>query len=48
MDLILPPPPAFAPERLVAGASASSAEVAAIDGELGLDWGRCHDDPRDA
>jgi branched-chain amino acid transport system permease protein len=48
MDLILPPPPAFAPERLVAGASASSAEVAAIDAELGLDWGRCHDDPRDA
>jgi branched-chain amino acid transport system permease protein len=48
MDLVLPPPVARAPEQLRAGASASADDVAAFDAELGLDWGRCLVDPRDA
>jgi branched-chain amino acid transport system permease protein len=45
---LLPPVPALVPERLVAGASASPSDIAAIDAEMGLDWGRCDVDPRDA
>ncbi len=45
---LLPPPPAFDPERVPVGASFSAADRAAIDDELGLDRGRWSDgDPGD-
>jgi branched-chain amino acid transport system permease protein len=48
MSLVLPPPPMLVPDQLAVGASASAADLAAMDAELGLDWGRCRVDPRDA
>ncbi|WP_426571947.1 ABC transporter permease subunit [Aquihabitans sp. McL0605] len=48
VDLLSPPVPELVPELVLTGASVSAADRAAIDGELGLDWGRCHADPRDA
>jgi branched-chain amino acid transport system permease protein len=49
MELLLPPAPKAAPELVFAGASARSGiDADLIDAELGLDWGRCHADPRDA
>ena len=45
--LLLPPAPALVPEALPVGGRASAATRQAIDAELGLDWGRCDDDPRD-
>ncbi len=47
LDLLMPPPPTIAPERLALGVSARTSDVIAIDGEVGLDWGRCHVDPGD-
>jgi branched-chain amino acid transport system permease protein len=46
LGLLLPPPPELVPERLVVGGSPGGAEVAAIDAEVGLSWGRCDADPR--
>jgi branched-chain amino acid transport system permease protein len=47
--LLAPPLPEVAPELVLAGGgSLSSDERAAIDAEVGLSWGRCHADPRDA
>ncbi len=49
MELLSPPPPEVVPELVLAGGgSLGRDEVAAIDAELGLSWGRCHADPRDA
>ncbi|HWJ99034.1 MAG TPA: ABC transporter permease [Acidimicrobiales bacterium] len=49
MELLSPPPPEVVPELVLAGGgSLSSDEREAIDAELGLSWGRCHADPRDA
>jgi hypothetical protein len=37
------------PELVLAGGTTPSAtEIEAMDAELGLSWGRCHADPRDA
>ena len=44
LHLLLPPPVRTQPEALVTGASASAADVAAFDAEVGLNWGRCHGD----
>ncbi|HEX2578544.1 MAG TPA: ABC transporter permease [Aquihabitans sp.] len=43
---LLPPPPSLVPERIPVGAAAGG-QRAAIDAELGLDWGRCDASPRD-
>ncbi len=49
VELLAPAPPAIVPELVLAGGgSLSDDERAAIDAELGLSWGRCHADPRDA
>jgi branched-chain amino acid transport system permease protein len=49
MELLVPGPPAVAPELVLSGAGAlTRGEREAIDAELGLSWGRCHADPRDA
>lgn len=48
LALLLPPPPTMVPERIPIGGAALAGDRAAIDAELGLDWGRCHADPRDA
>ncbi|MCU1356017.1 MAG: branched-chain amino acid ABC-type transport system, permease component [Acidimicrobiales bacterium] len=48
LTMLLPPVPRLVPERIPRGGSPSAADVAVIDGELGLDWGRCRDDPRNA
>ena len=42
LAMMLPPPPRMTPEQLAVGASASATDIATMDGELGLDWGRCH------
>lgn len=47
LELLLPTPPTSAPEALALGGSASRSDLDALDAELGLDWGRCHGDPRD-
>ncbi|MCU1370683.1 MAG: Branched-chain amino acid ABC-type transport system, permease component [Ilumatobacteraceae bacterium] len=47
--LLAPPAPEVAPELVLAGgAPLTLDEIAAIDAETGLSWGRCHADPRDA
>ncbi len=46
--LLLPPPLALVPEQIPIGSPARPGDRAALDAELGLDWGRCHVDPRDA
>lgn len=46
--ILLPPPATSVPERLAVGGTASAADVAAFDREVGLSWGRCDDDPRGA
>ncbi|MEZ5182100.1 MAG: ABC transporter permease [Acidimicrobiales bacterium] len=48
MDLLLPAPRPLSPEQLVTSGAATAADLAVLDGELGLDWGRCRVDPRDA
>ncbi|MGN6692579.1 MAG: branched-chain amino acid ABC transporter permease, partial [Aquihabitans sp.] len=49
MALLSPPPPEVVPELVLAGGVTPSAtEIDAMDAELGLSWGRCHADPRDA
>jgi branched-chain amino acid transport system permease protein len=45
LGALLPERPGLVPERIAVGASASAGDVALIDHELGLDWGRCHADP---
>lgn len=46
MALLLPPPATLVPEQIPIGGTARRSDQAAIDAELGLDWGRCHGDPR--
>lgn len=46
--IMMPPPPRLVPEQLAVGGSASAADLAVIDAEVGLDRGRCHADPRSA
>ena len=46
--MLLPAPPVVVPEAIVVGGSAASVDIATLDREVGLDWGRCHADPRDA
>lgn len=48
MTVLLPDAPTAVPERLAVGGSAVGVDIAALDHEVGLDWGRCHADPRDA
>ena len=48
MAMLLPPVPDLVPEKIPVGSAAGRGERAAIEAELGLDWGRCHADPRDA
>lgn len=49
MALLAPAPPELAPELVLAGGATPSAdEIAVMDAETGLSWGRCHADPRDA
>jgi branched-chain amino acid transport system permease protein len=49
MELLAPSPPTAAPELVLAGGPAlGDDDRAAIDAEVGLSWGRCHGDPRDA
>jgi hypothetical protein len=49
VELLAPAAPAVEPELVLAGGGTLSADDrAAIDAELGLSWGRCHADPRDA
>lgn len=48
MAMLLPPVPDLVPEKIPVGSTAGRGERAAIEAELGLDWGRCHADPRDA
>ncbi|MBA3282120.1 MAG: ABC transporter permease [Acidimicrobiia bacterium] len=48
MAMLLPPSPSLVPEKIPVGSTAGRGERAAIEAELGLDWGRCHADPRDA
>jgi branched-chain amino acid transport system permease protein len=45
-DLLVPRRAVLVPERIPVGASASAAQRAAIDDEVGLSWGRCDGDPR--
>lgn len=47
-DLVLPAPAAISPEHVATSGAATAADLAVMDGELGLDWGRCRVDPRDA
>lgn len=47
-DLVAPAPAAISPERVVVSGRATAADLAVMDGEVGLDWGRCRVDPRDA
>ncbi|QXC62930.1 ABC transporter permease [Aquihabitans sp. G128] len=44
MATLLPPPPTLVPEQIPIGGAALGGDLAAIDAELGLDWGRCHAD----
>jgi hypothetical protein len=47
--LLSPAPPEVVPELVLAGGPTPSAdEIAVMDAETGLSWGRCHADPRDA
>jgi branched-chain amino acid transport system permease protein len=49
MELLSPAPPELVPELVLAGGTTRSAdEIAVMDAETGLSWGRCHADPRDA
>lgn len=48
MTMLLPPPPTMVPEQIPIGGAALSDDLARIDAELGLDWGRCHADSRNA
>ncbi|HRW36302.1 MAG: ABC transporter permease [Acidimicrobiales bacterium] len=48
MDLLLPAPRPLSPEQLVTSGATTATDLAVLDGELGLDWGRCRVDPRDA
>ncbi len=45
LGLLAPPPPVSVPERIPVGASAAGLDVAALDDETGLSWGRCRADP---
>ena len=42
MALMIPAPAGLVPEQIAVGASAGATNVAALDREVGLDWGRCH------
>jgi len=44
MRTLLPPPPSLVPEQIPIGGAALAGDVASIDAETGLDWGRCHAD----
>ena len=48
VELLLPPVRTVTPEAIEVGASVDGSLLAAADAEVGLDWGRCHADPRDA
>jgi hypothetical protein len=43
--MLAPPSATSVPERIAVGASAAGADVAVLDDETGLSWGRCHVDP---
>ncbi|MCU1496967.1 MAG: branched-chain amino acid ABC-type transport system, permease component [Acidimicrobiales bacterium] len=45
MALLLPPPPTLVPEGIAVGGAARREDLAAIDAEVGFDWGRCRVDP---
>lgn len=44
LAMLLPAPPRLVPERVAVGAAMSGEDLAVIDAELGLNWGRCHAD----
>lgn len=46
--LLLPPRSASLPEEIPIGRGATPAQVAALDGEIGLHWGRCDGGPPSA
>lgn len=46
--LLLPPRPSTLPEEIPVGGGATSDQVAGLDGELGLHWGRCDAGTRSA
>ncbi|MEZ5177846.1 MAG: ABC transporter permease [Acidimicrobiales bacterium] len=45
LALLAPAAPSMVPERIAVGASAAGVDLAAVDDETGLAWGRCHVDP---
>jgi branched-chain amino acid transport system permease protein len=45
LGMLAPPSATSVPERIAVGASAAGADVAVLDDETGLSWGRCHVDP---
>lgn len=45
MAMLAPPPPELVPELIGVGASARDTDVAVLDAETGLAWGRCDVDP---
>ena len=46
--LIVPPRSAVLPEEIPIGRGTTAEQLAGLDGELGLNWGRCDADPRSA
>jgi hypothetical protein len=49
VELLTPAAPEVTPELVLAGGGPLTGDQRdAIDAELGLSWGRCHADPRDA
>src|SRR5690606_41331712 len=44
--LLVPPRPALLPEEIPIGAGTTSEQLAGLDGELGVRWGRCDVDAR--
>ncbi|MBX3283956.1 MAG: ABC transporter permease [Actinobacteria bacterium] len=45
LALLAPAAPSMVPERIAVGASAAGVDLAAVDDETGLAWGRCRVDP---